>query len=233
MQTPAPPADRYRRRREAGELSRADTRRRLLTAADALFREQGYAATTVAAIAARAEVSLQTLYLAWGSKRALFRAAAAAAAAASDGPIEPDAWGPMIAAELAERAAGADSARAYLAAVARLFVGVVGRTARYRELYREAGATDEEIAADWREVTEASRATMLAVAADLPRRGLRRGLTDDEIGDTLWALASQEVYDLMTGFGGYTPGAFEDWLVRTLVAALCGEGDQTARSPRR
>ena len=47
---------------------------RLLRAAEEEFTERGYAAATVARIAARAGVTVQTLYLAWGSKRALLRA---------------------------------------------------------------------------------------------------------------------------------------------------------------
>src|SRR4051794_3507973 len=93
-------ADPYRRRREAGTASRESTRQRLLAAADELFRERGYSATTVAAITARAGVSLQTLYLAWGSKRDLFRAAAEAAAAASDVPVEAGTWRSTVHAEL-------------------------------------------------------------------------------------------------------------------------------------
>src|SRR3954471_794498 len=94
--------DPYRRRREAGTASRDDTRRRLLSAADSNFREHGYRATTVTAIAAGAGVSLQTLYLAWGSKAALFQAAAEAAAAdVPETPAGPDGWQSATLAELA------------------------------------------------------------------------------------------------------------------------------------
>jgi len=62
------------RRREAGAASRAETRRRLLRAAGEEFAERGYHAATVTRIAERAGVTVQTLYLAWGSKRALLRA---------------------------------------------------------------------------------------------------------------------------------------------------------------
>ena len=51
-----------------------ETRRRLLQAAEEEFTERGYTGATVARIANRAGVTVQTLYLAWGSKRALLRA---------------------------------------------------------------------------------------------------------------------------------------------------------------
>jgi len=61
------------RQREAGAASRAETRRQLIAAARELFSEQGYSATTVIKIARLAGVSLQTLYLACGSKRELLQ----------------------------------------------------------------------------------------------------------------------------------------------------------------
>ena len=72
---PQPPrARRVSRQREAGEATRRETRRRLLTAAKAEFAERGYAAATVIRIAERADVSVQTLYSNWGNKRNLLRA---------------------------------------------------------------------------------------------------------------------------------------------------------------
>src|SRR5580704_17021519 len=65
---------RVSRQREAGEVTRRETRRRLLAAAAAEFAERGYAAATVIRIAERADVSVQTLYSNWGNKRNLLRA---------------------------------------------------------------------------------------------------------------------------------------------------------------
>ena len=47
------------------------TRRKVIEAAQRLFTEHGYPATTIEAIAEAAEVSLPTLYRLFGSKRAL------------------------------------------------------------------------------------------------------------------------------------------------------------------
>ena len=48
-----------------------ETRRRVLDAAEALFTRDGYAATTMTAIADQADVAVQTLYAVFGNKRAL------------------------------------------------------------------------------------------------------------------------------------------------------------------
>src|SRR3954451_11361104 len=58
------------RRREQA----AATRRQILEAAERLFREQGYAATTIAAIAGAAGVALKTVSLAFETKSGVVRA---------------------------------------------------------------------------------------------------------------------------------------------------------------
>ena len=47
------------------------TRRRVLDAAETLFIRDGYATTTMAAIAGEADVAVQTVYAVFGTKRAL------------------------------------------------------------------------------------------------------------------------------------------------------------------
>jgi AcrR family transcriptional regulator len=220
MSSPDTTTDRYQRRREAGAASRQDTRRRLVEAADELFRDRGYVATTVAAIAARAGVSVQTVYLAWGSKRDLLRAAGRGAAIESSLPTSSEQWRAIIAANVAAETGDDASALAYLAAVARLFAGVAARTAPYRDIHRQAEAIDPEIVRDAEAMQAERRTTMALVAQGIPVEGLRGDLTQDEVHDTLWALASPEMYDLLIG-AGHTQATFEQWLQRTLIAALC------------
>ena len=52
----------------------AATRRSILDAAQQLFERQGYAATTMEAIAAEADVALKTVYIAFATKSGLLRA---------------------------------------------------------------------------------------------------------------------------------------------------------------
>ena len=61
--------DSARRREQA-----AATRREILQAAQRLFEGQGYAATTMAAIAAEAGVALKTVYVAFETKSGVLRA---------------------------------------------------------------------------------------------------------------------------------------------------------------
>src|SRR6266545_1560110 len=52
----------------------AETREQILDAARRLFEQQGYAGTTMAAIAAEAGVALKTVYLAFETKSGVLRA---------------------------------------------------------------------------------------------------------------------------------------------------------------
>src|SRR5215216_1877808 len=56
------------------EEQAAATRRAILEAAQRLFEKQGYAATTMAAIAEEAEVALKTVYVAFETKSGVLRA---------------------------------------------------------------------------------------------------------------------------------------------------------------
>ncbi|MGI3781099.1 MAG: TetR/AcrR family transcriptional regulator [Janthinobacterium lividum] len=197
------------------------TRRALLRAADELFLAQGYAATTVNAIARGAGVSLQTLYLVWGSKRALFEAARDAAASAADLPLSPENWHTRIEDVLSRDSGDDPDARAYLEAFSAEYVRIAGRTAHYWHLARDAAATDPEIARDWASAQAQRRATMSHVAARLPQTGRRPGLTNPEVTDTLWAVAGPETYDLLTQQGEYSLAGYQTWLCSTLVGALC------------
>ena len=206
---------RYRRRREAGEASRARTRQRLLDAADELFREQGYVATTVAQIVRRAGVSVQTLYLTWGSKRALLRAAADAAATGRDQPPAPDQWRAAVRDSIERDAAGPGTA-ARLEALAGAFTSLAERAAPYWAIYRQAAAVDPDIAEDWVATVQARRATLTEVADALPDDGVDRRA----VADTLFALAGPDTYALLTEHAGYTSDDYRAWLARTLVASV-------------
>src|ERR1700728_275338 len=82
--TSLPGPRRVSRQREAGEVTRRETRRRLLAAAGAEFAERGYAAATVTRIAGRAGVSVQSLYNDWGNKRNLLQAVLESAVTGDD-----------------------------------------------------------------------------------------------------------------------------------------------------
>ena len=79
---PARTYDSSRRARQA-----AQTREEVLAAAVTLFNEQGWAATKLADIAARAGVAVETIYSGFGSKKGLLRAAMDVAVVGDAAPV--------------------------------------------------------------------------------------------------------------------------------------------------
>lgn len=197
------------RQKKVGEALRLDTRNRLLDAAAQEFSAHGYAGTTVTRLAAAAEVSVQTLYLAWGSKRALLRGYMERALAGDRGSPE----------DARQRFTGL-SPQERLTELAALVTEVAGRAAIGWSLYRDAAAVDPEIAADWQELQMLRHRLIAGILADVPAGALADGLTTKRAVDTAWTIASPESYDLLVHRLGYTLPEFQTWMKRTLHAAI-------------
>lgn len=211
------------RQREAGAASRAETRRRLLVAAAELFGEKGYSRATVNAIASRAGVSLQTLYLSWGSKRELLRGFLQFSLSGSPTAIDDASWvarlRELVASEMDRQP---DDPRVELRAAARVFRQAAERAALAWQLYRDAAAIDSEIADDWAALAKLRRQS----AADgllggvLSSGRMRPTLDRDAALDTVMVVMSPESYDVLVRGTGYTLDQYEQWMGDTLIAAL-------------
>jgi len=204
------------RQREAGAASRAETRRQLIAAAKELFSEQGYSATTVTKIARRAGVSLQTLYLACGSKRELLQVVLSQALSGTPSGIGPD----YLTGLRAQMASAADETypepERTLRAFTRLFRTLAERAEPWWRVYRDAAAIDPEIASDWATLTAQRRIATAALLQDLADAQLPPGLTRHVLVDTAWAIASPETCQLLINHAGYTLDDYERWMADTL-----------------
>ncbi|MGI8404693.1 MAG: TetR/AcrR family transcriptional regulator [Thermomicrobiales bacterium] len=199
------------RQREAGAASREETRRRLLIAAAEEFEAVGYVSATVNRIATRAGVSVQTLYLAWGSKRELLRAYLEGTLTPSGAPPEEHFASQLIPADPAD----------VIGQIVRLFREVAGRSATAWALYRDAAAVDPAIAEDWQQLQMLRHGTFEILVDRIPDTALR--LARPDAVDTAWAIASPDTYDLLVRRAGYSLDRFEEWTVTTLRAALLAE----------
>ena len=200
---------RQTRQKRVGEALRQDTRNRLLQAAAEEFPAHGYAGTTVTRLAAAAGVSVQTLYLAWGSKRELLRGYMEYAL--SGGAGSP--------ADAARRFKGL-APRERLAELAALVAEIAERAATGWSLYRDAAAVDPEIAADWSELQLLRHQTISRILGDIPVSALAEGLAMKGAVDTAWVIVSPESYDLLVRRLGYQLGEFRDWMRQTLITAI-------------
>lgn len=192
-----------RRRREQS----AETRRRVLDAARDLMLEVGYRSATVAAVASRAGVNVDTVYELVGRKPVLLRELIEQAISGT---------GVAVAAEDRDyvKAIRAEpDPRAKLAIYARAVREIQQRMAPLFLALRDASSTEPEARAVWNEISQRRAANMRELARDLHSvGGLRGDLSIDEAADVLWATNSSELYTLLTVDGGWSPDHFERWL---------------------
>jgi AcrR family transcriptional regulator len=212
--------DSTRRREQA-----ATTRRLILEAAQRLFERQGYAATTMAAIAAEAGVAGKTVYLAFETKSGVLRALwnFLLRGDQEDVPITDRRWYREVLEEPdpeRQLRLGASNARA----VKERIGGVI-------EVIHAAAPIDPGIAALWNRIQSEFHANQRVVVASIDEKGaLGPGLDVDRATDILWTLNHPDVWQLLVVQRGWTPDEYERWFADTAVAQLLGQ--RTAK-PRR
>jgi len=185
----------------------AATRRAVLDAARALFTEQGYAATSIAAIAVRAGVAVDTVYAAAGRKPALLRELVETSLSGTDQAV-PAEQRDYVAQVRAAATAGEKIAR-YAAAVSEIGI----RLAPVHRALAEAALTDPDCAALRAEISARRAANMRLFAADLRATGeLRPDLGDDEVADIVWSMNAAEYRTLLVGERGWSAERFGTWL---------------------
>jgi AcrR family transcriptional regulator len=195
----------------------AQTRAAVLAAAQRLFLEQGYAATTAQEIADAAGVSRATVFNSVGGKVALLRACYDVALVGDDEPVSL-AQRPGL---LAVRAAP-DPVTA-IALYAKVLTEVAGRCSGIYEVFRAAATNDVEIRASWEQVQAERLGGGRGFVNLLAEKGpLRRGLDRKEAGDAVWAYIDASLYHRLVVERGWSPRRFERWLTRQLTSYLLG-----------
>lgn len=199
------------------------TRRKILAAAERLFIEDGYGATTVQDVADAAGVAVQTIYFSFGNKRTLMKELVDVVIAGDDEPVATlerqwfhDAADAPSAAELLER---------YTAGTA----GILARLAPVLKVAESAAATDPELAELWRS-DEDPRYTVSAKAARalVAKPDAAEGVEAKYAADVLYGLASPELYLVMVKSRGWSAAQWQRWTLASLRAQLC-EAPETTR----
>jgi AcrR family transcriptional regulator len=188
------------------------TRRAIVDAAAELFVAQGYSATTLEQVAARAGVAVQTVYFHFGNKRTILKQAVDVTVVGDDDPA-----GVLERSWLSEASAEQDPKRviALWTAYGR---GVVSRVGPIMRVVRDAAVVDPEMAAQWA-VNEAQTATAFRVLAEQLQALEALRVPVDEAVDILCALSGMEMYLLLSA-RGWTPERWERFVVDSLVHAL-------------
>ena len=191
------------------------TRRRILAAAQSLFVEQGYAATTMQQIADRADVAWQTVYAVFGNKPAILAAVFDVAVAGDDEPI-PLLERPFVRA-IAEAPEPREKARLFAAHMRRSGE----RTAAVLSALEAGAAGDADVAVLWAKL-QAQRLDGMTQAATLlaNQRALRPELSVAQAADVLWTLTGPWLYRSLVTDRGWTLDQYETWMAETLDALL-------------
>ena len=196
------------------EQARA-TRAAVLDAARELFVDRGYARTTIAAVAARAGVSVETVYKAFGNKPGLVKAVFDVSIVGDDEPV------PMMQREFVRRNLAEPDPRRKLLAYGEHVGVALPRAGPVQLVVREAAATDPGAAEVWEQLQQERLTGMTAFATHLAEGGhLREGVTMEEARDVLWAHNSVELWELLVRLRGWSDERFGRWVGHQLVAAL-------------
>jgi AcrR family transcriptional regulator len=169
-------------RSSARTRQREATRAAIVDAAKAAFIENGYAATTIAQIAARAEVSPETVYAVFGTKRDVLRTLVEQASA---GAPSTDAWqtGNWL-----EQVKAEPNQRRRLELMFDASRDVLRRVAPVDEIVRSVAASDPEIAEFHDELERRRRSDLRGLVQLLAEAGGLRVSIGDAV-DLWWALS--------------------------------------------
>jgi len=210
---PGPPSAGRPDRPTQAERS-ARTRRRIALAAYELFASDGYAATTMEAVARRAGVAVQTVYFVFHTKAQLMVASLKIVGGGEEATEDVMARSWIQAVRSAP-----DGAR-------RLALIAEHGTLIYRRLGPVwpavlAAMGEPDVREAWQGIVEGRRDGMRSMVNDMAERGeLRDGLTSDLAADILFGLHRHELYLAFTVECGWSFDRFRAWMFATLCAQL-------------
>lgn len=191
------------------------TRRRIVLAARDLFLRDGYAATTLQAIADAAGVAVQTVYFHFGNKRTVLRHVVDVAATGDDEPV------PLLERPWVARMRDAPDAASALEVWAEVSHEIYERIVPVMRVVREAAGSDPDMDAQERTNRRQTLAAHGMLAAHLAERGaLRADLDETAAAEELFVLFGLDVHVLVTRELGWSVDRWRAWAVATAVRTV-------------
>jgi AcrR family transcriptional regulator len=197
------------RRRELARRNQA----KIVERAERRFLRDGYAATTVAAIAADADVSTDTIYKSFGGKPGLVRAIRA-------GALQGER---RVPAEQRSDELHADESdpRAIIRAWGALAAEIAPRVSPILLLIRDAAATDPDVGSLLEEMDADRLCRMTQNARRLVEAGhLHPSIELAHAADVLWTYSSPELYELLVLRRGWHPERYGQFIAAAMIHAL-------------
>ena len=202
-----------------GSRRRAQARARRLAVVQAardLFERDGFRPTTIAAIAAHAGVSAESVYKGFGTKAALAKAVFDLVIAGDDEPV-PVAERPAVQAVRDEP----DVRRK----IAMFVAGLAERQARsagVQILIRDGRHVDDSLAPVWAKLNDEGLAGMTVLGRHLLQTGQLRDEIDlEEVRDVLWNYLAIDTYERLVLTQGWPLERYSRWLAHAITSAIC------------
>jgi AcrR family transcriptional regulator len=209
------------------EAQALQTREAIVAAARNQLLANGYAATTIAAVASAAGVSIATVEATFGTKANLLKAAIDVAIAGDHEPVA------MLARPWAERAEATTDAVGFLAVVATVLRESQLRSAGLVVAAFEAAPIDAELRALSEQLVAQRLVTAGWLVDQLSRRAPRRaGLTRRDAVDTVWLLVDPAVFLRLTRDRGWTPARYGRWVSASIARLVLANEDDQHRTRR-
>jgi AcrR family transcriptional regulator len=205
------PYDASRRREQARARRLA-----VVLAARELFERDGFRPTTIAAIAAHAGVSAESVYKGFGSKAALAKAVFDLVIAGDDEPV-PVAERPAMQAIRDE-----PDVRRKITMFTEGLAQRQARSARVQILIRDGRHVDDSLAPIWAKLNDEGLAGMTMLGRHLLGTGqLRDGIGLDEARDVLWNYLAIDTYERLVLTQGWPLDRYSVWLAHAITSAIC------------
>jgi AcrR family transcriptional regulator len=176
----------------------------VLAAATELFERQGYAATTIRAVAGDAGVSVQTVEALFGRKPRLLKACIDVAIAGDDEAV------PVLDRGWTDSARAATTPAELMAIVAGVLGPAQERSAGLVLAAFEGAASDADLEELADELVGQRRGTATWIVRELGRTSRLRASEGESI-DTLWTLMEPAVHDRLVRRLGWSRTQYERW----------------------
>ena len=203
--------DSTRRQAQADE-----TRRQILTAANKLFNERGYAGATIEAIATEAGVASETIYAVFKNKGKILVSLVNFLSASRSEERVPllERAGPQAVAKERDQ-------RRQLQLFAQVVANNLEGNASISEIILVAAKTDPELEKITQQFIKQRRQHMGVAVQQIAANGPFRENMDEVFAIvTVWTLASPEVFLLLTRDLSWSKEKYEQWLAETLIKVL-------------
>jgi AcrR family transcriptional regulator len=195
----------------------AATRQLVLDAAARLFVEQGYAATSIDAIAKAAGVGRSTVFAAGGGKSWLLKAAYDRAIVGDDEPV------PFLQRPAARQLFAMRDPVEIVTGYAGIIADAAERVSAICEAIHRAAGCDPEVADLWSKIGEQRLSGGAAFAKLIHQRGgLRKGLTVARARDIISIFNDPTLHHVLVRLRGWRQNHYRDWLTENLQHQLLG-----------